>query len=58
MARAFVAIGSNVEPEENVRRAIRLLADGVRVVAVSTVYRTKPLGRPEQDDFYNCVLEI
>jgi 2-amino-4-hydroxy-6-hydroxymethyldihydropteridine diphosphokinase len=58
MARAFVAIGSNIEPEENVRWAIRRLAEKVRVVAVSTVYRTKPFSRPEQDDFYNCVLEI
>jgi dihydroneopterin aldolase/2-amino-4-hydroxy-6-hydroxymethyldihydropteridine diphosphokinase len=58
MARAFVAIGSNIEPEKNVRQAIRLLARRVRVVAVSTVYRTRPLGRPEQDDFYNCVLAV
>jgi 2-amino-4-hydroxy-6-hydroxymethyldihydropteridine diphosphokinase len=56
--RAFVAIGSNIGPAKNVRKAIRLLAERVRVVAVSTVYRTRPLGRREQDDFYNCVLEI
>jgi dihydroneopterin aldolase/2-amino-4-hydroxy-6-hydroxymethyldihydropteridine diphosphokinase len=58
MARAFVAIGSNIGPEENVRQAIRLLGERMRIVAISTVYRTKPLGRPEQDDFYNGVLAV
>jgi dihydroneopterin aldolase/2-amino-4-hydroxy-6-hydroxymethyldihydropteridine diphosphokinase len=58
MPRAFIAIGSNIEPEQNVRRALRLLARAVRVDAVSTVYRTAALGRAEQPDFYNCVAAI
>jgi dihydroneopterin aldolase/2-amino-4-hydroxy-6-hydroxymethyldihydropteridine diphosphokinase len=57
-ARAFVAVGSNIEPARNVREALRLLASRVRVAGVSTVYRTKPLGRPEQEDYYNCVVEV
>ncbi|MHB0878065.1 MAG: 2-amino-4-hydroxy-6-hydroxymethyldihydropteridine diphosphokinase [Anaerolineae bacterium] len=58
MARAYVGVGANVEPAENVRRALRLLAAHERLTAVSSVYRTPPLGRPEQDDYYNCVVEI
>jgi 2-amino-4-hydroxy-6-hydroxymethyldihydropteridine diphosphokinase len=58
VARAFIGVGSNIEPERNVRQALRLLAELERVVAVSTVYRTQPLGRPEQEPYYNCVVEI
>ena len=58
MARAFIGVGSNVEAGENVRRALRLLAQEMRVVGVSTVYETEPEGRPEQPRYYNCVVEI
>ncbi len=46
-ARAFVAVGSNIEPARKVREALRLLAARMRVVGVSTVYRTRALERPE-----------
>ena len=46
MARVFISIGSNIDPAENVRSALRLLAAQVRIVALSTVYRTAALGPP------------
>ncbi len=58
MARVFVGIGSNIEPERNVREAVRRLGEAVRVTGVSTFYRTEPEGRPEQPAFYNGVVEI
>lgn len=58
MARAFVGIGSNIDPAENVRLAISRLAGKTQVVAISMVYRTDALGRPEQPPYYNCVVEI
>lgn len=58
MARAFIGIGSNIEPERNVRAAICNLARQVRLVGVSTVYRTDALDRPEQPAYFNCVAEI
>lgn len=58
MARVFIGVGSNISPEQNVRRALRLLARDVRVIGVSTVYRTAALDRPEQPDFLNCVVEV
>ncbi len=58
MARAFVSIGSNIEPETNVRSAILRLASAVRVTAISTVYRTEPVGPPGQPWFANCVVEV
>ncbi|NSW56603.1 MAG: 2-amino-4-hydroxy-6-hydroxymethyldihydropteridine diphosphokinase [Armatimonadetes bacterium] len=53
MARVFIAFGSNIAPETNVPRALDLLAAAVRVIAVSTVYRTEPIGALDQDPFYN-----
>lgn len=58
MAQAFISVGSNVNPAENVRKAIGRLALQARVVGVSTVYCTEPVGRPEQPPYYNCVVEI
>jgi 2-amino-4-hydroxy-6-hydroxymethyldihydropteridine diphosphokinase len=58
MTRAFVGIGSNIEPERNIAKALISLAREARVVGVSTFYRTRPEGRPEQPDFYNGVAEI
>lgn len=58
MTRAFIGVGSNIEPAENVRAALRSLARQTRLVAISTVYLTAALGRPEQPPYYNCVAEI
>lgn len=58
MARVFVAAGSNLHPRANMRAALCALAKHTPLVAISTVYRTKPEGRPDQPDFYNCVVEI
>jgi 2-amino-4-hydroxy-6-hydroxymethyldihydropteridine diphosphokinase len=56
--KAFISVGSNIEPEDNVKRAIRLLVSKVRVTGVSTVYLTPPIDRPDQDWYYNCVIKI
>lgn len=58
MASVFVTFGSNIAPEINVPRALDLLATTVRVAEVSTVYRTAPIGRPDQNPFYNGVFLI
>jgi 2-amino-4-hydroxy-6-hydroxymethyldihydropteridine diphosphokinase len=58
MARVFIGVGANIDPEENVSEALRMLSREADVVAVSTFYRTKPEERPEQPDFINGVVEI
>ncbi len=58
MTRAFVAVGSNIDPASNVAEALRRLARAARVLDISTVYRTEPIDRPEQDHYYNCVWEL
>ncbi|MFM9136146.1 MAG: 2-amino-4-hydroxy-6-hydroxymethyldihydropteridine diphosphokinase [bacterium] len=56
--RAVLALGSNVgDGVATLQGAIEALAatPGVRVAAVSSPYRTAPVGGPEQDDFVNAV---
>ncbi|WP_441291898.1 2-amino-4-hydroxy-6-hydroxymethyldihydropteridine diphosphokinase [Sorangium sp. KYC3313] len=51
-------MGSNIDPEDNVREALRRLDQEGRIVAVSTFYRTAALGVRPQPDYYNGVVEI
>jgi len=58
MSRVFIAVGSNIEPEKNIRNALKLLARQFSVAGISTFYRTPAEGRPEQPPFVNGVVEI
>ena len=57
-SRAFIAVGSNIDAERNVEAALELLGRRVRIVAVSSFYRTPALGAPGSPDFLNGVVEI
>ncbi len=58
MVEAYLALGSNIEPERNMMEALHLLADRVEVKSVSTVYLTEPLKRKQQPRYFNCVIRI
>jgi 2-amino-4-hydroxy-6-hydroxymethyldihydropteridine diphosphokinase len=58
MRRVFVGVGSNVEPEAHVRRALARLGEAVGVLGVSTFYATPALGRPADPPFVNGVVQI
>jgi 2-amino-4-hydroxy-6-hydroxymethyldihydropteridine diphosphokinase len=58
MIDAYLGVGSNIRPEENFRKALNVLQHYVDVVAVATVYRTAPIGRPEQGEYLNSVWQI
>jgi len=58
MAQAFVSIGSNIDPEENVSKALGLLKRQARIIGISTVYLTEPVERPDQPAYYNCVVVL
>ncbi len=57
MTRAFIGVGSNIDPVANVREALRAMSKEMRVATVSTVYETEPEARPGQPLYYNCVVE-
>ncbi|MBX8637932.1 MAG: 2-amino-4-hydroxy-6-hydroxymethyldihydropteridine diphosphokinase, partial [Thermoplasmata archaeon] len=55
MADVYLSLGSNLEPEKNIRLALGELFRNPGVIGLSTVYRTSPIKSVEQPDFYNCV---
>jgi 2-amino-4-hydroxy-6-hydroxymethyldihydropteridine diphosphokinase len=61
VTRAYVGLGSNLgERLAHLQRAVDALGGtaGIRVVAVSSVYETAPVGGPAQDDYLNAVAAI
>ena len=56
---AFIAVGSNVEPEHNIPAALDLLQQTTIVAATSQFFRTMPVGKNQnQPMFWNGVWEI
>ncbi|MDV5355264.1 2-amino-4-hydroxy-6-hydroxymethyldihydropteridine diphosphokinase [Kosakonia sp. SMBL-WEM22] len=61
MTLAFIALGSNLaSPLEQVNAAIAALGEipGSRIVACSSLYRTPPLGPPDQPDYLNAAVAL
>jgi 2-amino-4-hydroxy-6-hydroxymethyldihydropteridine diphosphokinase len=54
MNRAFLSLGSNIDPEHNLPEAVRRLASRCRLLAVSPAYETQPVGRTDQPNFVNA----
>jgi dihydroneopterin aldolase/2-amino-4-hydroxy-6-hydroxymethyldihydropteridine diphosphokinase len=54
----FVALGSNMDSEHNMRRAVEMLAARLSVLAVSRVYETAPVGRTDQPRFLNAAVLV
>ncbi|WP_213378596.1 2-amino-4-hydroxy-6-hydroxymethyldihydropteridine diphosphokinase [Allochromatium tepidum] len=58
--RAFIAIGSNIEPERHIALGLEALngIESTRLGAVSSWYRTHPWGLEAQAEFINLVVEV
>jgi 2-amino-4-hydroxy-6-hydroxymethyldihydropteridine diphosphokinase len=52
VARVYISIGSNIEPERNIRAAVSALKTRFPNLAISPIFRSKAEGF-EGDDFYN-----
>lgn len=57
-ATAYIAVGSNIDPETNILLAMDRLQDFVKVSATSRFYKTEPMERPGQPLFVNGVWKI
>jgi 2-amino-4-hydroxy-6-hydroxymethyldihydropteridine diphosphokinase len=57
-ATVYISLGSNIEPAENLRIAVSLLADACRMEKISSAYITPPQGFAEQDDFWNVAVKV
>ncbi|SCB78796.1 2-amino-4-hydroxy-6-hydroxymethyldihydropteridine diphosphokinase [Kosakonia oryziphila] len=61
MTLAYIALGSNLaSPLDQVNAAIAALGEipQSRIVAVSSLYRTPPLGPPDQPDYLNAAVAL
>ncbi|MEG0098500.1 MAG: 2-amino-4-hydroxy-6-hydroxymethyldihydropteridine diphosphokinase [Citrobacter sp.] len=61
MTVAYIAIGSNLaSPLDQVNAAIQALGEipGSRIVALSSFYRTPPLGPQDQPDYLNAAVAL
>lgn len=58
MTCAYIGVGANLSPEDNIEAALARLATEVRIVAISTFYRTPAEARPEQPDYLNGVVAV
>jgi 2-amino-4-hydroxy-6-hydroxymethyldihydropteridine diphosphokinase len=59
--RAFIGLGANLgNPESQIRRALAALGNlpRTRLVASSSLYRSRPVGVGTQPDFINAVAEV
>lgn len=59
--RAYIGLGSNLDdPPQQIRRALAAIAmsPGVRLIAASSLYRSPPMGPPEQPEYCNAVCMI
>ena len=55
---AFVAVGSNIDPQSNIPAALELLKQHVHITGSSTFYRTEPVGSADQPSFVNGVWRV
>lgn len=55
--RAVILLGSNIDKEVNLPKAVQILREYCRVTAVSIVYETVPVGLLDQPNFLNAAVQ-
>jgi 2-amino-4-hydroxy-6-hydroxymethyldihydropteridine diphosphokinase len=56
--QVLVSLGANIQPERNLPEAVRRLGRCCRLLAVSPVYETPPVGRTDQPNFLNAAVRL
>jgi 2-amino-4-hydroxy-6-hydroxymethyldihydropteridine diphosphokinase len=54
--KAYLSLGSNIDKERNLPRAVALLAEAGQLLTVSSAYETEPRGRRDQPSFLNAAV--
>lgn len=54
----IIGIGSNIEPEKNIREAMKIIGAEHELIMVSGLITTSPLGIKDQPDFLNGAAKI
>lgn len=58
MNTCVVGIGSNIQPEENIREALRILEGEQTLLSVSAMVETEPIGVTAQPAFINGAVKV
>ena len=53
----YISLGSNIAPQANILRAVKLLTDYIEIAQVSTFFLTEPIGSAPQPAYINGVLQ-
>ncbi len=53
MNEAIIGLGSNINPEENIKKATDLIAKNIKLIKSSKFIETEPVGFKDQDNFLN-----
>lgn len=55
---AYIGIGSNINPQENILKSIDLLKNHLSIISSSRFYQTEALGNPNDPHFVNGVIQV
>lgn len=59
MPKVLISIGSNLgDRVHNCKKALNEISAFAKIMRVSSVYETEPVGNEDQPDFINCAAEI
>lgn len=59
MAIAYLSLGSNLgHREANIKSALKMLGQEARILKVSSLYETEPVGYKDQPWFLNCACSV
>ncbi len=65
MTTVYIGLGSNLSgnigsPKEHVTAAIKSLGEiqSTQIISISSLYKSKPVGPQDQDDYVNAVVQI
>ena len=58
MNTVIIGIGSNIEAEKNISTMLEILKSKVKVIQVSSMIITKPIGIKEQADYTNGAVKV
>jgi 2-amino-4-hydroxy-6-hydroxymethyldihydropteridine diphosphokinase len=56
--RAIIAIGSNIDAQNNINQAIRILGLEFNIIRKAPFLTTQPIGDIPQDDFINSAISL
>lgn len=55
---SIISIGSNIDAESNIENTLVLLGQEVKILKVSSLVKTRPIGIENQPDFTNGAVKI